>query len=135
MESTGGAILIDVSSDSDIEIDRVFLEKLGHPVRVCHGPEHGTLCPILAGTGCTLAEEAHGIIFELDMRRPQHRAILKRYRELVAEDVPIRAIIRPGQEVEYADVLFGIEVWTHDPTTGELDGFAAEVEAYDRLVE
>ncbi len=135
MESTGGAILIDVSSGTDIEIDRVFLERLGHPVRVCHGPPHGTLCPILAGTGCPLVDEAHGIIFELDLDRPQHRAILKRYRQVVAEDVPIRAVIKPGQAEAHPEALAGIEVWTRSPSAGELDGFAAEVEAYDRLSE
>lgn len=135
MEATGGAILIDVSTGTDIEIDRDFLEKLGHPVRVCHGPPHGHLCPILSGAGCSLVDEAHGIIFELDLDRPQHRAILKRYREVVAEDVPIGAVVKPGQETTYASMLQGIQVWTHSPTTGELDGFAAEVEAYDRISE
>ena len=135
MESTGGAILIDVSSGTDIEIDRTFLERLGHPVRVCHGPPHKTLCPILAGTGCPLVDEAHGIIFELDLDRPQHRAILKRYRQVVAEDVPIRAVIKPGQAEAHPEALDGIEIWTHNPSTGEMDGFAAEVEAYDRLTE
>lgn len=133
MEATGGAILIDVSTGTDIDIDREFLERLGHPVRVCHGPPEGHLCPILAGTGCTLVDESHGIIFELDLDRPQHRAILQRYREVVAEDVPIRAVVKTGQESTYATILVGIEVWTHSPTTGELDGFAAQVEAYDRI--
>ena len=134
-EDTRGAILIDVTAFSDAEIDADFLERLGHPVRMCHGPPHGQLCPILSGEGCTLVDESHGIIFELDLDRPQHRAILKRYREVVAEDVPIRAVVKPGQEVEYADALVGIEVWTHSPSAGELDGFAAEVEAYDRIAD
>ena len=133
METTGGAILIDVSSGTDIGLDREFLERLGHPVRVCHGPPQGHLCPILAGTGCSLVDESHGIMFELDLDRPQHRAILKRYREVVAEDVPIRAVVKPGQDETYASILGTVEVWTHSPTTGELDGFAAEVEAYDRI--
>jgi hypothetical protein len=100
---------------------------------VCHGPPEGHLCPLLAGTGCESVDEVHGIIFELDLDRPQHRAILKRYREVLAEDVPIRAVVKPGQDTAYASTLGGVEVWTHSPTTGELDGFAAEVEAFDRI--
>ena len=135
MESTGGTILIDVSEGGDVEFDTEFFERLGHPVRVCHGPPHRTLCPLLAGTGCPLVDEAHGIIFELDLDRPQHRAILKRYRAFVHEDVPIRAVVKPGQDTKYATALADIDVWTRSPTTGELDGFAAEVEAYDRLAD
>lgn len=135
MESIGGAILIDVSSGEPLDIDTEFLERLGHPVQVCHGPEHKQLCPILSGTGCPVAEGAHGIIFELDLDRPQHRAILRKYRQVVAEDVPIRAVVRPGQEETYAADLAGIDVWTRPPTTGELDGFAAKVEAYDRIAD
>jgi hypothetical protein len=130
-----GTILIDVSAGSDIHIDKEFLEGLGHPVVVCHGPAHAELCPILSGTGCPMAEDSHGIIFELDLDRPQHRAILKRYRELLAEDIPIRAVVSPEQEEKYADALTGIEVWTRDPTAGDLDAFAAAVEAYERLEE
>jgi hypothetical protein len=133
MAAEFGTILIDVSPGTDIEVDRSFLERLGHPVTVCHGPPHGHLCPILAGTGCPMAEEAHGVVFELDLDRPQHRAILRRYREVLAEDIPIRAVVEPGQETRYADTLAGIGVWTREPTTGDLDAFASEVEAYERL--
>ena len=133
MEPIAGTILIDVSAGSDITTDRSFLERLGHPVRVCHGPEHGHLCPILAGTGCPLLDEAHGVIFELDLDRPQHRAILRRYREIVAEDVPIRAVTTADQQNRYAADLVGIEVWTRELSAGDLDGFAAEVESYDQI--
>ncbi len=129
----GGSILIDVSAVDDIAFDEKFLERLGHPVLVCHGPPDKTLCPILAGRGCDLIESAHGVIFELDLDRAQHRAILKRYTQIVAEDVPIRVVIKPGQEVRYADLLSRVQVWTHTPTAAELNGFAALVEAYDAI--
>lgn len=131
----GGSILIDVSAVEHDEYDASFLEKLGHPVMVCHGPPHKTLCPILSGAGCEMVEAAHGIIFELDLDRAQHRAILKRYTEVIAEDVPIRAVVKPGQEKKYAELLGRVQVWTHRPTAAELDGFAASVEAFDRLEE
>ena len=44
-----------------------------------------------------MVDSAHGIVFLLDLDRPQHRAILRRYREVVRADVPIRAVVKPGQ--------------------------------------
>jgi len=72
------------------------------------------------------------VIFELDLDRPQHRAILQRYRECALDDVPIRAVTTAGHAMRYADELRGIEVLAHGSTVADLDGFAAEVEAADR---
>jgi hypothetical protein len=130
-KETDGVILLDVASGTDT-FDQDLLERLGHPVRMCHGPDHGTLCPLLAGRGCAEFESAHGVIFELDLDRPQHRAILRRYRELARPDVPIRAVILAGQAERYASLLRDIEVLTHESTVADLDGFASEVEAADR---
>ena len=126
-----GMILLDVSTGADT-FDETMLERLGHPVKVCHGPDHGVLCPLLAGKGCRDFEDAHGVIFELDLDRPQHRAIVRLYRELARVDVPIRAVVSPEQAQRYGQELRGIEVLTHDSTVAHLDGFAAEVEATDR---
>lgn len=112
-------------------IDQEFLERLGHRVMVCHGPETGHLCPILSAEGCQLAEGAHGIVFELDLDRPQHRAILKRYKGSLRSDLPIRVIVRPDQITKYAELLTGLKVLDHVPVAGDLDGLAAEVEAAD----
>jgi hypothetical protein len=132
MEDTPlGMILVDIASGED-DFDRAFLQRTGHSVVVCHGPDHATLCPILAGTGCGKVDEAHGIVFVLDLERPQHRAILHRYREVTRPDVPIRAVVRPGQRERFAGTLDGVELWEHEPTVADLDGFAAEVEAADR---
>jgi hypothetical protein len=130
-EETGGLVLLDVSAEGG-SFDRDLLERLGHPVRVCHGPDHGVLCPLLAGRGCGEFEGAHGILFELDLDRPQHRAILRRYRDLARPELPIRAVVAPGQAERYAELLGDIEVLTHDATVADLDGFASEVEAADR---
>lgn len=127
-----GVILLDVSPGSGEEFERSFFEKVGHPALVCHGPHEGELCPLLEGKGCEKFESAHGIVFELDLDRPQHRAIVKRYRELGAEGLPIRVATTPEQAAEHAELLAGVEVWTHLPTAADLDGFAAEVEAADR---
>ena len=127
-----GTILLDVSSGvGGFEED--LLARFGHPVKVCHGPDHGTLCPLLAGKGSADFENAHGVIFELDLDRPQHRAILRRYRDIARPDVPIRVIVRPDQAERYAEILSDIEVLTHESTVAELDGFASEVEAADRV--
>jgi hypothetical protein len=126
-----GTILLDVTSGLG-GFEKDLLVRFGHPVRVCHGPDHGTLCPLLADKGCEDFESAHGVIFELDLDRPQHRAILRRYRDLARADVPIRAVVRPDQAERYAELLRDIEVLTHDPSVAELDGFASEVEAATR---
>ncbi|MCP3996780.1 MAG: hypothetical protein GY722_17225 [bacterium] len=122
-------LILDVTP-ADGEFDRDFLEKLGHPVLLCHGPEMGHLCPILKD-GCEMVNSAHGVVFQLDLDRPQHRAILQRYQEVVSEDIPIVAVVQEGQRSKYSDLVSGIHVWETEPTASELDGFAAEVEAAD----
>jgi hypothetical protein len=129
----GSTILFDTPESKPA--DSGFLEALGYEVLVCHGPKHGTLCPILSGAGCEVAENAHGIVFELDLDRAQHRAILAAYKEKVRDDVPLRVVVKPEQAAKYADLLAGLRVWTHAPAVGDLDGLAAEVEAVDRSTE
>lgn len=131
-DTTHGVILLDVSPGEGEAFERAFLDKVGHPALVCHGPHDGALCPLLEGKGCAKFDAAHGIVFELDLDRPQHRAIVKRYRELGREGLPIRVVATPEQAVRHAELLAGVEVWTHEPTAADLDGFAAEVEAADR---
>jgi hypothetical protein len=131
-DSHQAPILIDVPPGGDGEFDRTFLERLDHPVSMCHGPAADELCPLLGGKGCELFEDAHGIVFALDLDRPQHRDILRRYREDAAAEVPIRVVVRPGQAERFAAVLADVEIWEHEPSVADLDGFAAEVEATDR---
>ena len=127
-------ILFDIPGGAD-PVDQRFLEQLGHRVMVCPGPAPGTSCPILTGEGCALAENAHGIVFELDLDQDQHRAILADYKESLRSDVPIRVVVRPGQAQEYADLLRGLKVITRVPVAGDLDALAAEVEAADSGLE
>ena len=126
--------ILDVTPGRFEDIDRRVLEGSGHRVLVCHGPDDETPCPVLAGH-CELLDSAHGVVFQLDLANPMHRAILRRYREELDPETPLAAVIRPGQETQYAELLEGLKVWTHSPTVGELDGFAAEVEAVDRSEE
>jgi hypothetical protein len=128
-----GTVLVDISPGQGEVFERAFLEKVGHPVLVCHGPHPKQVCPLLAGQGCETFESAHGIVFEFDLDRPQHRAILQRYQELAGEDTPIRAVVSEEQAERYRDLLAGVEVWTHPPTAADLDGFASEIEAVDRV--
>lgn len=129
---TESYILFDIPG-SEEPIDRRFLERIGQNVAVCHGPEHGQLCPILAGRSCPLVEDAHGIVFEFDLDRPQHRAILRKYRESLRSDLPIRVVVTRRQALDYADLLKGLKVVHHRPVAGDLDALAAEVEAADSL--
>jgi hypothetical protein len=56
---------------ADGVFDGSFLERIGHPVRVCHGPAAEAICPVVAGVDCEKFDVAHGIVFELDFDRPQ----------------------------------------------------------------
>jgi len=128
-----GIVLLDAPEGAG-EFDQSILERLGHPVMTCSGPATKELCPLLGGTGCPKFDEAHGIVFELDLERPQHRAIVKRYRELGRDDLPIRVVVAAEQHDRYAGLLADVQVWDHEPTVADLDGFAAEVEAVDRTL-
>ena len=130
-EAPYGTILLDALAGPDEQFDVSFLERNEHPVIVCHGPAADTMCPLLAEGACAKYRAAHGIVFELDLDRAQHRAILARYRELNA-DVPIRVVVRSDQAERYRDLISGVQVWTRTPNVADLDGFAAEVEAADR---
>ncbi len=135
MQPVRSVILLDVPEGVG-EFDEDLLERMGHEVLVCHGPQHKELCPILQPLGhCPMVDEAHGIVFELDLDRPQHRAILRRYQEVVKEGIPIRVVVQAEQAEKYADLLAGVEVMSHQPTAGELDAFSARVEAYERTTE
>lgn len=123
------SIILDVTA-SEGTFETRFLESLGHPVLVCHGPDIGQVCPALKD-GCALLEGAHGVVFQLDLDRPTHRAILRRYQEVLADDIPLYACVRPGQDDQYADLLRGVHVIVGEPSAGDLDGFAAQVEASD----
>lgn len=133
MESVDSVVLLDVP-DGRGQFDQKTLENMGHRVVVCHGPEHKELCPILRKGGeCTNVTGAHGIVFELDLDRAQHRAILQRYQSVVKEGVPIRVLLQEGQSERYGELLEGVDVWTHDPTVSELDAFSARVEGFERV--
>jgi hypothetical protein len=134
MSESASYVLFDIPPGEQ-PVDRDFLVRLGHPVEVCHGPGGEQRCPLVEGKGCPLAENAHGIVFELDLERPDNRAILEAYKRELRQDMPIRVAVRPGQEREFASLLQGLRVWTHTPVAGDLDAIAAEVEAADEFVE
>ena len=131
-QEIGGVVLLDVPAGGG-KFDRSILERLGHPVIVCNGPEAAEVCPLLGGQGCEMFDRAHGIVFALDLDDEQHRAIVQRYRELAPEDLPIRVVLKAGQADRYRELVDQVEVWTHDPSVADLDGFACEVEATDRF--
>jgi len=128
----GGVVLLDTGSAPDEAFDASFLERNGHPVVACHGPGPAGTCPLLGEEGCEMFGRAHGVVFQLDLDNPQHRAILERYRDL-RPDLPIRVVARDDQVNRFGELLAGFEVLVHDPTAADLDGFAAEIEAADRM--
>jgi len=123
------SIILDVTA-SDGTFESRFLEPLGHPVLVCHGPDFAKACPILKGR-CSKIDDAHGVVFQLDLDRPQHRAILRRYQEVLAEDIPLWASVLPGQESKYSELLSAVQVVVGGVGAADLDAFASQVEASD----
>lgn len=124
---TRDTVLVDCKSDRSTQAG--LLERLGHHVEICPGPAHATLCPILKGESCEKVAAAGGVIFDLDLDRAQHRAILAKYQEILGPDIPIRAVVRPADLEKYAELLAGVQVWTHEPNAGDIDGFAALIES------
>jgi hypothetical protein len=132
MEDRDLGMVLDVTPGDHEGFERHLLEGMGHRIEVCHGPE-GHNCPLIEEGTCPLVEEAHGVVFKLDLDREYHRRILARYLTYLPEGTPIAVSVLPGQERTYADLLAGTYTWNHQPTTADLDGFAALIEAADRL--
>jgi hypothetical protein len=124
-------VLLDVLPGAEQAFDESFLSRNGVAVRVCAGPGEG-VCPLVEGHGCRDFDDAKGIVFELDLDRPKHRAVLEHYRTLSGEGTPIRVVVTPEQAERYCQELSGVEIWTHEPTAADLDGFIARVEATER---
>ena len=120
-------VILDVNPDADaLGWEQDWLGRLDLPVVTCRGPHESWRCPLLAGRPCGKVERADGILFQLDLDRPDHREILRRYTEL---DVPIRVVVAPDQAVRYRDLLRPVEVFTPPIGPAKLDAFAAEVES------
>jgi hypothetical protein len=126
-----GTVLLDVTDVSYASFAQNFLEKTGHQALVCHGPTEGP-CPLLTGAGCEKIDAAHGVVFQFDLDRPEHRSILARYKKVLDPEIPIRVVVEHGQDEVFAELLTGTDVWAREPTAGDLDAFAAEVEAADQ---
>ncbi len=124
-------MILDVTPGDHEGFERHLLEGMGHRVEVCHGPGVHAECPLLEEGTCELVNEAHGVVFKLDLDREYHRRILQTYKQTLPADMPIAASVKPGQELAFGDLLDGLYVWSHTPTAAELDGFAALVEAAD----
>ena len=135
MSDTGpesGTVLLVVPEDAD-QFTACILQKLEHRVITCHGPTGRHDCPLVHGQGCAWFNEAHGIVFALDLRLPEHAAIVRHYEDLAASagrELPIRVIVPAGSDAP--TTLGDVPTWYGDPTVAQLDGFAALVEATDR---
>jgi hypothetical protein len=124
-------VILDVNPDSvAIDQERDFLEKIGHPILACRGPDADQVgCPILRGERCALLEQADGVIFQLDLDDPRHRRLLVKYIEYFDQlEVPVRVVVTPEQKQRYAKLLRLVEVWTPPVNVGKLDGFSSEVD-------
>lgn len=118
--------LVDCVSDHSQEAAQ--LERRGHHVVYCAGPPQASLCPILRNGFCEKLAAASGVIFDLDLDRAQHRAILARYRQVLGPEVPIRVMVTDSQAERHAHVLRDVITWTGQPTITDVDDFAAMLE-------
>ena len=125
-------MILDVTPGDHEGFERRLLEGMGHHVEVCHGPGAHADCPLIEHGTCQLVNEAHGVVFKLDLDREYHRRILEKYKHTVPDDMPIAVSLQPGQEATYGELLEGLYVWNHTPSVTDLDGFASLVEAADK---
>ena len=122
-------VLVDCVSDHSQEAAQ--LERRGHHIVYCAGPPQATLCPILRNGFCEKLAAASGVIFDLDLDRAQHRAILARYQQVLGPEIPIRIMVTPRQAFRYAELLAPNQTWIGPPTGTEIDDFAAVLETID----
>lgn len=121
-------VILDVNPDveaRDWEAD--LLERLEAHVLTCAGPQRFGACPLLRGKPCAKVDSADGVLFQLDLDREDHREILSLYADRL--EVPIRAVVKPGQKERYSELLSKVEVAEGEPGPAMLDGFEAEVES------
>ena len=95
-------MLIDATLGVDVQFDATFLAHNQHPVTLCHCPAHRTPGPLLADGECAQFDDAHGVVFAIDLDWHQHREILTGYRGQ-NPDVPIRVVARVEQAARFAD--------------------------------
>ncbi len=124
-------LILDVTPGDHEGFERKLIEGAGHRLLVCHGPAGEHDCPLIETGSCELVDQAHGVVFKLDLDREYHRRILDAYRRTMPADTPVAVAVEPGQEETYRDLLEGLHLWNHQPTAADLDGFAALVEAAD----
>jgi hypothetical protein len=93
----------------------------------CGGPHTPGACPLLEGEACGKIVKADGILFQLNLERPDHRQILKIYSETL--DIPVRAVVSEADRDRYRDLLAEVEVVTPPMGPAALDAFASEVES------
>lgn len=121
-------LILDVNPDPhDLEWEADLLERLEAHVITCRGPQPEGACPILQGKECSKISDADGILFQLDLEREDHRAILRAYVDRL--DIPIRVVVGPGQREAFASELRDVEVVEGPVGPAALDAFEAEVES------
>ena len=121
-------VILDVNPDPEaLDWEQDFLTRIETSVIGCCGPDQVGGCPLLEGKPCAKIEAADGVLFQLDLDRPEHRRILAKYVRLL--DVPIRVVVSAEQQVRWARLLDLVEVFTPPIGPAKLDAFAAEVES------
>jgi len=122
------SVILDVNPDPDaLYWEEDWLERQDVDVVRCGGPHAPGACPLLRGKACGKIVKADGILFQLNLERPDHRQILKTYSEIL--DIPIRAVVSEVDRDRYRALLTEVEVVTPPMGPAALDAFAAEVES------
>lgn len=122
-------LILDVNPNPEaLAWQRGLLKDMSIPVVGCCGPELSGGCPLLRGEHCPKVDAADGVIFQLDLDRPEHRRILVKYMvELDAREAPLRVVVTEEQKRRWPKLLERVEVFTPPVGVAKLDAFAAEV--------
>lgn len=111
------------------EVDSVWARSIDESTThstVCGGPA-GSTCPIVEGDGCSLVDDAAGIVFELDLDDAYNREILRCYRTRPGPQIPIQVVAPVDQQDRHRDLLAGTTV-TSEVTDRTIGDFIDRVE-------
>lgn len=117
-------MLLNVNPDFDsLDEETELFASLGVSASRCLGPNTSAGCPLLVGRACKTVDAATTILFQLDLDTPNHRLLLRAYRD--NPDRRIVAVVSPEERDRWAGELGGLELIVGPPRVSDLRGVAA----------
>lgn len=115
--------LLNVNPDFDaLDEESKFFADRGIRAARCLGPDTSAACPLLAGEACPKAAGVDLILFQLDLSSPDHRKILRAYRD----DHPAKviAVVSAQEQLWWGSELEGVELIVGPPRISDLGALA-----------